>query len=75
LKTRIFLLSASQNIVGLDQRIGRYGSVHGKAFGGKCLPKDLKAFISFAKKYREPKLLKAVDEINEEMKKKYGVRE
>ena len=66
---------AVANIVGLDPRIGKYGTVHGKAFGGKCLPKDLKAFVSFAKKYREPKLLKAVDEINEEMKEKYGVRE
>ena len=63
------------NIVSLDPRIGKYGSVHGKAFGGKCLPKDLKAFISFAKEYEEPKLLKAVDEINEKMKGKYGVRE
>ncbi|MBA7537952.1 GDP-mannose 6-dehydrogenase [subsurface metagenome] len=63
------------NIVAMDPRIGRYGSVHGKAFGGKCLPKDLKAFVSFAKEYKEPILLKAVDEINEEMKRKYGVRE
>jgi len=63
------------NIVGLDPRIGKYGSVHGKAFGGKCLPKDLKAFISFAKKYRNVRLLKAVDDINEEIKEKYGVRE
>ena len=63
------------NIVGLDPRIGRYGTVHGKAFGGKCLPKDLKAFISFAEKYRNVRLLKAVDEINEEIKEKYGVRE
>ncbi|MGB7533657.1 MAG: hypothetical protein WA977_11880 [Halobacteriota archaeon] len=63
------------NIVGLDPRIGKYGTVHGKAFGGKCLPKDLKAFISFAEKYHKTKLLKAVDDINEEMKEKYGVRE
>jgi UDPglucose 6-dehydrogenase len=63
------------NIVGLDPRIGKYGTVHGKAFGGKCLPKDLKAFISFAKKYRNVRLLKAVDDINEEMKEKYEVRE
>ena len=63
------------DIVGLDPRIGQYGTVHGKAFGGKCLPKDLKAFISFAEKYRNVRLLKAVDEINEEIKKKYGVRE
>jgi len=63
------------NIVGLDPRIGKYGTVHGKAFGGKCLPKDLKAFISFAEKYRNVRLLKAVDDINEEMKEKYEVRE
>jgi len=63
------------NIVGLDPRIGKYGTVHGKAFGGKCLPKDLKAFISFAEKYRNVRLLKAVDEINEEVREKYGVRE
>jgi UDPglucose 6-dehydrogenase len=63
------------NIVGLDSRIGKYGTVHGKAFGGRCLPKDLKAFIHFAEKYHEPILLKAVEHINEIMKKKYGVRE
>ena len=62
-------------IVSIDPRIGKYGTVHGKAFGGKCLPKDLKAFVSFAKEYKEAKLLKAVDDINKEMKKKYGVRE
>ena len=63
------------NIVGLDPRIGKYGTVHGKAFGGKCLSKDLKAFISFVEKHHKTKLLKAVDDINEGMKKKYGVRE
>ena len=63
------------DVVGLDPRIGKYGTVHGKAFGGKCLPKDLKAFVSFAEEYHKAKLLKAVDDINKEMKKKYGVRE
>jgi UDPglucose 6-dehydrogenase len=63
------------NIVGVDPRIGKYGTVHGKAFGGKCLPKDLKAFVSFAEKYQNVRLLKAVDDINEEMKKRYGARE
>lgn len=63
------------SIVAQDPRIGKYGSVHGKAFGGKCLPKDLKAFISFASRYRKTKLLKAVDEINEEIKDRFGVRE
>lgn len=62
------------DVVGLDPRIGKYGTVHGKAFGGKCLPKDLKAFVSFAEEYHKAKLLKAVDDINEGMKKKYGVR-
>jgi UDPglucose 6-dehydrogenase len=66
---------AIADIVGLDPRIGKYGTVHGKAFGGKCLPKDLKAFVAFADKYHKTKLLKAVDDINEEMKNKYGVRE
>ncbi len=66
---------AVANIVGLDPRIGKYGTAHGKAFGGKCLPKDLKAFISFVEKHHKTKVLKAVDDINEEMKKKYGVRE
>ncbi len=63
------------DIVGADPRIGKYGTVHGKAFGGKCLPKDLKALIAFADEYHEVKLLKAVDEINEKIKSKYGVRE
>jgi len=63
------------DVVGLDPRIGKYGTLHGKAFGGKCLPKDLKAFIAFAEKYRKARLLKAVDGINEEIREKYGVRE
>ncbi|RZN34325.1 MAG: UDP-glucose/GDP-mannose dehydrogenase family protein [Methanophagales archaeon ANME-1-THS] len=64
------------DIVARDPRIGRYGTIHGKAFGGKCLPKDLKAFIAFARSHaQEAKVLKAVDELNELMKEKYGVRE
>jgi UDPglucose 6-dehydrogenase len=39
------------DIVGLDPRIGKYGPVHGKAFGGKCVPTALKALISFAEEY------------------------
>lgn len=63
-------------IVSLDQRIGAYGIVHGKAFGGKCLPKDLKALVSFSneKLNYEPLLLEAVDKINEEIGKDFGVR-
>jgi len=64
------------NIVGRDKRIGKYGTVHGLAFGGKCLPKDLQAFISLAENSgHEPILLKAVHEINERIKEDKGVRE
>ena len=63
-------------IVSTDSRIGKYGIVHGKAFGGACLPKDLEAFIEFAKENKiNPELLKAVQNINKKMKEKSGVRE
>ncbi len=63
-------------VAAMDERIGVYGTVHGKAFGGKCLPKDLKAFIAFCKEigYR-PRLLEAVDLINEKIRKEEGIRE
>ena len=54
--------------VALDPRIGAYGTVGGKPFGGMCLPKDLAAFLEFADSIGlELKLLKAVEEVNEEM--------
>lgn len=60
----------------MDRRIGKYGTVHGKAFGGKCLPKDLGAFIRFSETLGyEPKLLKAVQEVNAKIKADKGVRE
>lgn len=63
-------------VSGMDKRIGEYGTIHGKAFGGKCLPKDLEAFISLAEELGcEPKLLKAVAETNERIKAERGVRE
>jgi len=63
-------------VAGMDKRIGKYGTIHGKAFGGKCLPKDLDAFINFAEGVGyDPKLLKAVAEINERIKAERGVRE
>jgi UDPglucose 6-dehydrogenase len=62
--------------VAMDERIGKYGIIHGKAFGGKCLPKDLKAFIQFLNDLGyEPKLLKAVEDINMQIKADRGVRE
>jgi UDPglucose 6-dehydrogenase len=63
------------DIAALDARIGKYGSIHGKAFGGACLPKDLKAFIKFAQKHADVRLLKAVDDINRTMIEKYGKRD
>jgi len=62
-------------IVALDPRIGKYGTVHGKAFGGKCLPKDLAAFAAFAKEYHDTILLTAVKKINDTMAQRYGTRE
>jgi UDPglucose 6-dehydrogenase len=62
-------------LVALDPRIGRYGTVHGKAFGGKCLPKDLAAFAAFTAEYHKPVLLTAVKQINEYMATHYGIRE
>lgn len=73
-------LGIDSNVVAqtaaMDPRIGKYGTVHGKAFGGKCLPKDLRAFINFAEELnQQPELLEAVKKINEYMAEKYGVRE
>jgi len=63
-------------IVSNDTRIGKYGIVHGKAFGGTCLPKDLEAFIAFVKENNiTVKLLEAIQETNQHMSKNYGVRE
>jgi UDPglucose 6-dehydrogenase len=60
----------------MDKRIGKYGTVHGKAFGGKCLPKDLRAIIKFSENLGyEPKLLKAAEEVNERIRADRGVRE
>lgn len=57
-----------------DKRIGKYGIVSGHAFGGKCLPKDLQAFISHVEKTTRytPKLLKAVRSVNEDIAKEKG---
>jgi UDPglucose 6-dehydrogenase len=51
--------------VSLDPRIGGYGIYGGSPFDGKCFPKDLAAFIAFAKsKGLSYKMMDAVDEVN-----------
>ncbi len=67
---------AVAKIAALDSRIGKYGTIHGKAFGGKCFPKDLAALIHFSTEVgHDPKLLKAVEEVNKRIGKEKGVRE
>lgn len=66
-------LGIDANVVGkavsLDPRIGEYGVYGGSPFDGKCLPKDLEAFLSFVKSLGlNPDLLDAVRSINEKMR-------
>lgn len=56
--------------MGLDRRIGRSFLNAGIGFGGFCFPKDVSAFIRISEKLGyDFKLLKAVEQINEEQKK------
>jgi len=56
--------------VGLDRRINGSFFNAGLGFGGPCFPKDLDAFIRIAEKAGyDFKLLKAVQDINEEQKR------
>jgi len=61
--------------LSVDPRIGKYGTVNGKAYGGKCLPKDTKALQYFFKNNLETPMLNSTIKINKEMGEKYGIRE
>ena len=61
--------------LSMDSRIGKYGTINGKAYGGKCLPKDTKALRYFLKDKLKSPMVDATVEINNKMKEKYGVRE
>ncbi len=55
--------------VGLDSRIGPKFLEAGVGYGGSCLPKDIKALSTLMKDNGlRPRLLEAVDRINEEQK-------
>ncbi len=55
--------------IGSDQRIGYSYIYPGCGYGGSCLPKDVKALISHARRLRlRPRVLQAVDDTNEAQK-------
>lgn len=55
--------------IGSDTRIGNKFIYPGTGYGGSCFPKDVKALIKTASEYGyEMKVLKAVEEVNENQK-------
>jgi UDPglucose 6-dehydrogenase len=65
-------------ITALDPRIGRYGTVFGKAFSGTCLPKDIAAFNNFVRDFYKgdisETLIDKVEQVNKFMSQEYGNR-
>ena len=56
--------------IGSDNRIGYSFLYPGIGYGGSCFPKDIRALISTAHQAGiKPKLLQAVDDVNNEQKK------
>ena len=56
--------------IGSDTRIGRKFLYPGCGYGGSCFPKDVKALIKTAEsKGYEMKVLKAVEDVNEQQKR------
>jgi len=56
--------------IGTDVRIGNKFLYAGCGYGGSCFPKDLKALIKTAEaNFQSMRILKAVEEINDEQKK------
>lgn len=65
------------NAISRDPRIGKYGSIFGKGWGGPCFLKDTVALNSYLKNKigNFPKVISNSIEINDEMKEKFGIRE
>ncbi len=61
-------------IVAMDPRIPSHGSSqHGKPFGGRCLPRNIRQFIAFCEQLGyDPILLKAVEQVNKNKKIEKG---
>ena len=56
--------------IGHDRRIGFAFLFPGVGYGGSCFPKDVRALISMAEMHGvEPRILKAVDRVNEMQKR------
>ena len=55
-----------------DERVSKYGArMHGKPYGGKCLPKDLQQMVDLCNKERVwAPLFQAVKNVNEEYQKR-----
>jgi UDPglucose 6-dehydrogenase len=68
-------ITAVAGAVGLDNRIGKKFLNAGIGYGGSCLPKDVSALASVAKKtgYRA-ELLKNVNEINERQSEMFAAK-
>tara|TARA_B100000575_G_scaffold227391_1_gene188107 strand:+ start:1575 stop:2498 length:924 start_codon:yes stop_codon:yes gene_type:complete len=68
-------------ILPVDRRVGHShlmqpGPDGKEGFGGSCFPKDLNAFIHFAKSIgEEPKLLEMVKSINDDLRSQYELSE
>lgn len=63
--------------ISRDRRIGKYGSVYGKAWGGPCFLKDTVALNSYLKHEtgRYYRLIHGSIETNNVMKEEFGIRE